>query len=71
MDYFCFAFSKSEIDINEWLTFVSELCARKEFNEEKFLEVLTNCGLPGETPVEVPQYRKFFSTYKSKHALVG
>ncbi|CAD0194400.1 unnamed protein product [Chrysodeixis includens] len=64
-------FSKSEIDFNEWLTFISELCARKGLCEEKVLEQLTNCGIPGQYPVEVPQYRSFFSDYKSKHALVG
>ncbi|KAF9419091.1 hypothetical protein HW555_004262 [Spodoptera exigua] len=61
--------NKSEIDQEEWLALISQLCALKELDEEKILEILTNCGRPGEVPVEIPQYRAFFIAPKSKSAL--
>ncbi|KAF9810769.1 hypothetical protein SFRURICE_014367 [Spodoptera frugiperda] len=66
-------YSKSEIDIEEWKVLISKLCVLKELDEEKTLETLVNCGLPGETPVEIPQYRSFFlnaSKSKSGTAMV-
>ncbi|CAF4747756.1 tubulin polymerization-promoting protein homolog [Pieris napi] len=62
-------FSKSELDWDEWNQFLDEVCELKEFDEEKCRETLTNCGLPGQTPVLVPQYRDFFATYKPKEKL--
>ncbi|XP_072930310.1 tubulin polymerization-promoting protein homolog [Epargyreus clarus] len=59
-------FSKSELDWDEWLEFLTDVCELKGYDEEKIKETLTNCGLPGQTPVVVPQYRDFFLTYKPK-----
>ncbi|XP_026490343.1 tubulin polymerization-promoting protein homolog [Vanessa tameamea] len=59
-------FSKSELDWDEWNEFLTELCEVKELDEEKVRDTLTNCGLPGQSPVLVPQYRDFFLTYKPK-----
>ncbi|CAK1554724.1 unnamed protein product [Leptosia nina] len=64
-----YKFSKSELNWDEWMEFLSELCALKDMDEEKVQEALTNCGLPGQTPVQVPQYRDFFLTYKPKEKL--
>ncbi|PZC75936.1 hypothetical protein B5X24_HaOG205329 [Helicoverpa armigera] len=63
--------SKSEIDQTEWLEMITELCILKQLDEPKTLEMLINCGLPGETPVDIPMYRTFFGTYKSKNLLEG
>ncbi|XP_022125790.1 tubulin polymerization-promoting protein homolog [Pieris rapae] len=62
-------FSKTELDWDEWNQFLDEVCELKQFDEEKVRETLTNCGLPGQTPVLVPQYRDFFATYKPKEKL--
>ncbi|XP_068620331.1 tubulin polymerization-promoting protein homolog [Battus philenor] len=59
-------FNKSEIDWTEWSEFLEDLCELKDLDLEKIQETLTNCGLPGQTPVVVPQYRDFFLTYKPK-----
>ncbi|KAL4717664.1 hypothetical protein ACJJTC_000813 [Scirpophaga incertulas] len=59
-------FSKSELTFEEWLEFLTDLCELKELDEELIKETLTNCGLPGQTPVLVPHYRDFFLTYKPK-----
>ncbi|KAJ8737313.1 hypothetical protein PYW07_000584 [Mythimna separata] len=64
-------YGKSEINFEEWLVFLAELCEMKNLDLEKTTDTLTNCGLPGEAPVEIPQYRNFFTTYKSKNALEG
>ncbi|KAJ8737488.1 hypothetical protein PYW08_000083 [Mythimna loreyi] len=64
-------YGKSEIDFDEWMVFITELCELKKLDLEKIIETLTNCGLPGESPVEIPQYRNFFLTFKSKNALEG
>ncbi|XP_061707262.1 tubulin polymerization-promoting protein homolog [Cydia pomonella] len=62
-------YNKSELDWDEWLQFLSELCALKGWDEENVQETLTNCGLPGQGNVVVPQYRDFFLTYKPKEKL--
>ncbi|CAH4038672.1 tubulin polymerization-promoting protein homolog [Pieris brassicae] len=62
-------FCKSELDWDEWNQFLDEVCELKEFDQEKCRETLTNCGLPGQTAVLVPQYRDFFATYKPKEKL--
>ncbi|XP_038216668.1 tubulin polymerization-promoting protein homolog [Zerene cesonia] len=62
-------FCKSELNWDEWNEFLTELCQLKGIDEEKCRETLTNCGLPGQTPVVVPQYRDFFLTYKPKEKL--
>ncbi|XP_028169773.1 TPPP family protein CG45057-like [Ostrinia furnacalis] len=62
-------YSKSELDFDEWLAFISDLCLLKGLNEEKVQELLTNCGLPGQIPVLVPQYRDFYLTYKPKEKM--
>ncbi|KAL0902732.1 hypothetical protein ABMA27_000540 [Loxostege sticticalis] len=62
-------FSKTELNFDEWLEFLSDLCLLKDLDEEKTKETLTNCGLPGMVPVVVPQYRDFFLTYKPKEKL--
>ncbi|XP_047040737.1 tubulin polymerization-promoting protein homolog [Helicoverpa zea] len=64
-------YGKSEIDQTEWLEMITELCVLKQLDEPKTLELLINCGLPGETPVDIPMYRTFFGTYKSKNLLEG
>ncbi|CAH2036044.1 unnamed protein product, partial [Iphiclides podalirius] len=62
-------FSKSELNWDEWLEFLTDLCELKGLNLEATQETLTNCGLPGQTPVAVPQYRDFFLTYKPKEKM--
>ncbi|XP_045510336.1 tubulin polymerization-promoting protein homolog [Colias croceus] len=62
-------FCKSELNWDEWNEFLTELCQLKGIDEEKCRETLTNCGLPGQTPVVVPQYKDFFLTYKPKEKL--
>ncbi|XP_030040281.1 tubulin polymerization-promoting protein homolog [Manduca sexta] len=59
-------FSKTELTFEEWLEFLTELCEMKELNEEKVKEALTNCGLPGQIAIVLPQYRDYFLTYKPK-----
>ncbi|XP_031767504.1 tubulin polymerization-promoting protein homolog [Galleria mellonella] len=59
-------FSKTEITFDEWIEFLTELCEVKQLDLEKIQEMLINCGLPGQTPVIVPQYRDYFLTYKPK-----
>lgn len=66
---FLFIFSKTELDWDEWNEFLSDLCELKGYNEELLKETLTNCGIPGQTPVMIPQYRDFFVTYKPKEKL--
>ncbi|XP_045784445.1 tubulin polymerization-promoting protein homolog [Maniola jurtina] len=63
-------FSKTELDWDEWNEFLTDLCETKELDEEKVRETLTNCGLPGQSPVQVPQYRDFFLTYKPKEKML-
>ncbi|XP_039764114.1 tubulin polymerization-promoting protein homolog [Pararge aegeria] len=63
-------FSKTELDWDEWNEFLTDVCEMKELDEEKVRETLTNCGLPGQTPVVVPQFRDFFLTYKPKEKML-
>ncbi|KPJ10294.1 TPPP family protein CG4893 [Papilio machaon] len=59
-------FDKTELNWDEFLEFLEDLCELKKMDFEKTKETLTNCGLPGQTPVEVPQFRDYFLTYKPK-----
>ncbi|XP_041987606.1 tubulin polymerization-promoting protein homolog [Aricia agestis] len=61
-----YKFSKSELNWEEWKTFLDNLIELKGLDGEEIKEILTNCGLPGQSPVVVPQYRDFFLTYKPK-----
>lgn len=61
---------KTEITYDEWYEILTDLCVAKGLEQEAVEILLTNCGLPGSTPVVVPQYRDFFDTYKSKSKLV-
>ncbi|KAI8430583.1 hypothetical protein MSG28_000805 [Choristoneura fumiferana] len=64
-----YKFSKTELNWDEWNEFLSDLCELKGYDEEQLKETLTNCGIPGQTPVLIPQYRDFFLTYKPKEKL--
>ncbi|XP_059059767.1 tubulin polymerization-promoting protein homolog [Achroia grisella] len=59
-------FCKTEITFDEWMEFLADLCELVEIDVEKTQEILTNCGLPGQVSVVVPQYREYFQTYKPK-----
>ncbi|XP_023933890.1 tubulin polymerization-promoting protein homolog [Bicyclus anynana] len=63
-------FSKTELNWDEWNEYLTDICQTKELDEEKVRETLTNCGLPGQSPVVVPQYRDFFLTYKPKEKML-
>ncbi|CAK1588066.1 unnamed protein product [Parnassius mnemosyne] len=63
-------FSKSELNWDEWIEYLTDVCELKDFDLEKTKETLTNCGIPGQTPVVVPQYRDFFNTYKPKEKMI-
>ncbi|XP_060809663.1 tubulin polymerization-promoting protein homolog [Amyelois transitella] len=63
-------FCKTEIKFDEFLEVLEELSITKCLNLEHLHEALTNCGLPGQTPVEVPQYSSYFRTYKPKEKMV-
>ncbi|CAH0402242.1 unnamed protein product [Chilo suppressalis] len=62
-------YSKTEINFEEWLQFLADLCERKGLKEEKIQDFLKNCGLPGQMPVATPHYRDYFLTYKPKDKL--
>ncbi|XP_013162358.1 PREDICTED: TPPP family protein CG45057-like [Papilio xuthus] len=59
-------FNKTELNWDEFLEFLEDLCELKDMDLEKTKETLTNCGLPGQLPVAVPQFRDYFLTYKPK-----
>ncbi|XP_013136556.1 PREDICTED: TPPP family protein CG45057-like [Papilio polytes] len=59
-------FNKAELNWDEFLEFLEDLCEMKDMDLEKMKETLTNCGLPGQTPILVPQFRDYFLTYKPK-----
>lgn len=59
-------FRKTEINYDEFLEFLEDLATQKNFDLERLQETMTNCGIPGQVPVVVPQYRDFFNTYKPK-----
>lgn len=67
---FLFNFSKTEINFDQWLEFLSDLCEEKRLDLEKTKECLTNCGIPGQIPVVVPAFREYFLTYKRKEKMV-
>lgn len=50
----------------EWCLYLEELCKRKEYDLEETKAALTNCGIPGQTPVIVPAYRDYYVTFKPK-----
>ncbi|KAI8430582.1 hypothetical protein MSG28_000804 [Choristoneura fumiferana] len=55
-------FSKTELSQKEWKDYLKDLCALKALDQELVEEMMTNCGLPGQSPVHVPRYRDFFLT---------
>ncbi|XP_049885420.1 tubulin polymerization-promoting protein homolog [Pectinophora gossypiella] len=63
-------YNKTEITWNEWLDYIDVLCMKKELDVERVKDMLTVCGLPGEKPVDIPQYRNFFANYKKKEKSV-
>ncbi|KAG7295920.1 hypothetical protein JYU34_021010 [Plutella xylostella] len=62
--------SKTELSYDEWLQFLSDVCALRALDEEEVKETLTNCGLPGQSAVRVPMYRDFFLTYTPKDKMI-
>ncbi|KOB73504.1 putative signal transduction protein p25, partial [Operophtera brumata] len=49
-----------------WMRQAQIIDDRKNLDEEKTKENLTNCGIPGSAQVTVPSYRDYFLTYKPK-----
>ncbi|XP_075991501.1 tubulin polymerization-promoting protein homolog [Anticarsia gemmatalis] len=62
--------SKTELTFDEWHEYLTDLCITKGFDQEAIETILTNCGLPGVTPVIVPQYRDFFDTFKPRSKMM-
>ncbi|CAH0578369.1 unnamed protein product [Chrysodeixis includens] len=63
-------YEKTEFNYDEWYEMFTDLCYTTGLEHEATELLLINCGLPGTTPVIVPQYRDFFDSYKSKSKMV-
>lgn len=63
-------YSKTELNWEEWYGVITELCVMKHLDQEYVELALTNCGLPGASPVTVPEYKSFFDTFKAKSKMM-
>ncbi|XP_028172140.1 TPPP family protein CG45057-like [Ostrinia furnacalis] len=66
---FWWKFCKTELNYDEWYEFLTDVCNEKKLDQEYVDNAMTNCGIPGTSAVNVPQYRDFFDTYQPKEKL--
>ncbi|XP_030040282.1 tubulin polymerization-promoting protein homolog [Manduca sexta] len=59
-------FCKTELNFNEWHEFLTDFCEYRSLDQEFVETTMTNCGNPGASAVNIPQYREFFDTYQPK-----
>ncbi|XP_004933177.1 TPPP family protein CG45057-like [Bombyx mandarina] len=62
-------YCKTELNWQEWYDFFTDLCELKGLDQEFVETMMTNCGIPGSSPVLIPQFRDFFDTFKPKEKL--
>ncbi|KAI5636997.1 p25-alpha domain-containing protein [Phthorimaea operculella] len=58
--------TRTEINFEEWVTYLEGLCASKNMDVEQVKMRLTTCGLPGEASADPPNYRDHFDKHKPK-----
>ncbi|XP_075979998.1 tubulin polymerization-promoting protein homolog [Anticarsia gemmatalis] len=65
-----FKYWKTELTFDEWHEYLTDLCQTKKLDQEAIELVMTNCGIPGVSPVNIPQFRDFFDTFKPRSKMM-